>query len=742
MAEERQVVMNRLAGPRPMMPAPVLTPKEVWLILRRHIWLIISLTIVGFLVGGISWALLRMYMPEYTARTYIRVLPPVEKDPMTITSTLVNKDIQYAARLSMANLIKQQSTLRELIDRDKVQQTRWFEQFGKIKDRSITKAFKDLRRHFGVYAERDSDFVLLSMTCRDKNEAALIVNEMVNLFLAMQGGKAQQGVSERLTGLQSERDRVQRELDATEKALDDVRNRWNFADLEDRGDYRNTITIKLDNLELQQNELILMIKQFEADIENLKELATGPINEQIERQIEIDPVMVTLAQQLALLEGQLAGKLTKFGENHRVVRETRELISEIANERQKRKAEIAEQTRQSNLKNAQDNLIVLQERYNELEILRQEAAAKQRDFDLARIQYAQRAAIRDERKGMLDSVKEKVDKLKIMLEDPETPKVQFVGLAPPPLVVSSPLWYVYFPGGTMLGFMCGVGLAFLIELLNDLLRTPRDVGRYLHIPLLGVIPDATEDEQVRDIDLCHVVRQAPYSITSESYRRFRTNLKLSSAMQSSKVLLVSSGMAGDGKTSVAVNLATAFVAEDKKVLLIDANFWRPNLHKIFPKEQIRGQTVEQFDEYGLSTFLMGQCGPEEVIRSSGIEQLDIIDSGKLPSNPAELLGGVKLQELVGRQRENYDYVIIDSPPILLVSGAKVLTKAVDGTVLVFNAQATRRGAAQRTIRELKEVDAVIVGCVLFAVQAMKGGYFQEQIKSYQEYQKLQLAHSV
>ena len=742
MAEERQVVMNRPAGPRPMMPATALTPKEVWLILRRHIWLIISLTIVGFLVGGISWALLRLYMPEYTARTYIRVLPPGEKDPMTITSIFVNKDIQYAARLSMANLIKQQSTLSELIDRDKVQQTRWFEQFGKIKERSIAKAFKDLRRHFGVYAERDSDFVLLSMTCRDKNEAALIVNEMVNLFLAMQGGKSQQEVSEKLTGLQSERDRVQRELDAAEKALDDVRNRWNFADLEDRGDYRNTITIKLDNLELQQNELILMIKQFEADIENLKGLATGPINEQIERQIENDPIMVVLAQQMALLEGQLAGKLTKFGENHRAVREARELISKIANERQMRKAEIAEQTRQSNLKNAQDSLIVLQERYNELEILRQEAAAKQKDFDLARVQYAQRASIRDERKEMLDSVKEKVDKLKIMLEDPETTKVQFVGLAPPPLEVSSPLWHVYFPGGTMLGFMCGVGLAFLIELLNDLLRTPRDVGRYLRIPLLGVIPDAAEDEQVRDIDLCHVVRQAPYSITSESYRRFRTNLKLSSSMQFSKVLLVSSGMAGDGKTSVAVNLASAFVAEDKKVLLIDTNFWRPSLHKIFPKEQIRGQTVEQFDEYGLSTFLMGQCGPEEVIRPSGIGQLDIIDSGKLPSNPAELLGGVKLQELVGRQRENYDYVIIDSPPILLVSGAKVLTKAVDGTVLVFNAQATRRGAAQRTICELKEVDAVIVGCVLFAVQAMKGGYFQEQIRSYQEYQKLRLAHSV
>jgi capsular exopolysaccharide synthesis family protein len=376
-----------------------------------------------------------------------------------------------------------------------------------------------------------------------------------------------------------------------------------------------------------------------------------------------------------------------------------------------------------------------QQRFAELEKMRQEALAKQKELDLARIQYKQRASIRDERKQMLDSVKEQLEKLKIMLEDPETPKVQFVGPAPVPLRVSSPMWELYFP---VLGFMFGVGLAFLIELLNDLVRTPSDVSKYLHISLLGVIPDAGEDEQVRDIDLCHVVRQAPYSIISESYRRLRTNLILSGPVESLKVLLVASGMAGDGKTSVAVNLATTFVAENKKVLLIDANFWQPALYKIFPKEAVEAKQAE----LGLSTLLVGRCGYQEVIRPSGVEGLSIIDSGPLPSNPAELLGGAQMKQLVEQQRENYDYIIVDGPPILLVSAAKILAKLVDGTVLVFNAAATRRGAAQRTISELKEVDAAVVGCVLLGVKAMKGGYFQEQFKSYQDYQKLQLAHSI
>jgi len=87
-------------------------------------------------------------------------------------------------------------------------------------------------------------------------------------------------------------------------------------------------------------------------------------------------------------------------------------------------------------------------------------------------------------------------------------------------------------------------------------------------------------------------------------------------------------------------------------------------------------------------------------------------------------------------------MLVDGPPVLLVSASKMLARVVDGTVLVFNAGTTRRGAAQRTIRELKEAKATIVGCVLFAVQAMKGGYFREQFKSFRKYQKLQLAQSV
>lgn len=741
MAEDRPVAASRMArpaGPQPQTAAS-LTPKEVFGIVRRHILLICFMTLLGLAAGGGAWMLLQKYLPKYTAKTYIQVLPPVEKDPLTISTIQLQKDILYEHRQSIANLLKQQRTLEDLLDRDAVKDTGWFAKWNG--DRR--KALKSLEKDFGVYAQRDSAFVEISMSCQAAREAADIVNEMLKLFLAQQGSTEQQEISNRLQRLEEQRVRIQSELDAANKGLDDIRTAYDLTDLEKPAGryFQPTVTLRLNSLELQKNELDLAIRQLRADIGNLQELATGPITEQVEYAIEKDPVMVTLAEQLVYLEAQLSGRLTKFGENHRDVRQARELLEETRKRREQRKQEIADQTRRAQLENARDGLIVLQERFEQLEKLRQEAEAKKKQLDLAQIQYEKGMKIRDERLTMLDSIKEQIEKMKTLHDDPETPKVLAVGPAPIPLeMVFSRQWWLWFPSGTILGMLLGIGLTFLIELANDLVRTPSDVARFLRIPLLGIIPDASEDNQVRRIEFCHAVRKAPYSVTSEAYRQCRTNLKLSGPAESLKTLLVSSGMAGDGKTCVAVNLATSFIAADKKVLLIDGNFRQPNLHTLFPKAQTVNAR-ERFD-FGLSSVLTNQCTAQEAVRSSGIEGLDIIDCGPIPANPAELLGSLRMEELLREQRRNYDCVIIDGPPILLVSDAKVLAKLVDASILVFNAAATSRGAAQRTIRELKEVNSDVVGCVLFAARAIRGGYFHEQFKSYRRYQKkAQLAGS-
>jgi len=745
----------RIVVPRPTPPiagrggaAAGMTPKEVLAILRRHWFMIVLLTVFGLCCSAGSWFLLKRYWPRYTAQTFIRVLPPVEQDPTTIQSPIVAKDIQYGYRLSMAGLLTSQGMLQQLLDRDKIQQTKWFQNFGAIKDVRIRKAVKNLRNRFGGYAQRDGDSIVVSMTCGNKEESALIVNEMVDMFISNQGGTKRKEVAEKLSRLEEQQVRVQRDLTLAESSLDDVRRRYGFADLGERN-FEPVTDRKLSDLEVEQNKLVMDIGQTRAGVERLAAQAEGPVQVQVERQVETDPIMTSLAQQLALQESSLASALARFGEDHRVIQQIREYINAIQEERLHRKAVIAEQTRQANLSNAQDSLITMEKRLEELERMREEATKRKEELDLARAQFQQRVAIRDERRTMLNSIKEQTEKLKIIHDDPETPKVQFVARAPEPLEASFPKWQTFFPGGFMLGLLFGIGLAFLVELLNDLVRTPKDVAIYLHIPLLGMIPDAEEDEQVEEIAPAFVVREAPNSIISESYRRVRTNLKLSAPGEKARTILITSGGAKEGKTTVAVNFATALIADGKKVLLIDANFRRPSLRQIFAGEQSSaGSGVPS--RSGLSNLLAGQCSLEEATRPSGMEGLEVIESGPMPANPAEVLGSEEMERLIrsafsgpeaggspsaaslGPNR--YDYVIIDGPPVLLASEAKILARYVDGTILVFNAATTRRGTGVRTISELKQVDTAIFGCVLLGVKTLKGGYFRELFESYREYQ--------
>jgi len=754
-AQRQRTIMNTRPRPVPSGSAVSLTPKDVLRILRQHIILIISLTILGFIGGGVAWRLLLMYAPKYTARTLLRILPPVAKDPMTVAQPIVSEQLQYAHRASIAALVTQQSQLQDLLDSDKIQETNWFRQFGDLnrnKAKCLKEAFEALTDDFHAHPERNSQLVSVSMTCGFREESALIVNEMMRLFISEHGTKKKAEITKELSSLRKQQTKVQGQLDEAERALAQIREDSKLTDLEEpRGYVRHTITIRLQNLEIARNDFLLEMREVKGSITELEKLAAGPITVQIERQVEADPVMTELASRIALMKARLAGLLAKFGGGHRIVQQTRDLIKKLKDNRQARKLEIAEQTRQANLRNAQTRFAILDERLTQLNEMLEEARAEKKRLDLARVQYRERVAIRDERQEMLESIKKQMDTLGMMLESPETPQVRLIGPAPEPVEVSSPKWEFYFPGGTFLGLLASVGLAFLIELTNDLLRTPRDIIRFLDIPLLGVIPDAAQDDMIEDVNLYHVVRQAPYSIISESYRRLRTHLKQSKTEEPLKVLCVSSGMPGEGKSSVAANLTSTLLAESKKVLLIDANFRRPSLQTIFTEA---GHTESQNEKrepdsstfsptrFGLSNILTDQCGYDKAKRSNVLEGLDIVESGPLPSNPAELLGSHRMQQLVQEQRKRYDYIIIDTPPSLLVSDTKVVARISDGTLLVFNANTTRRGAAQRAIRELREVKAEISGCVLFAAQAIKGGYFREQFRSYQKYQEgMQPVHS-
>jgi succinoglycan biosynthesis transport protein ExoP len=717
------------AGAKPS-AAPMnagMTPKEAMDIIRRHVLLISISVVVGLFTGAALWFVILRYNPKYTAMTYIEVLPPGLKKPSDVGMPSVSKDIMYQERASKATLINQQSLYDELLKRDIIRATEWFARYkGDLDD--LREA---LRKNLGAYPDRDTNYVRVTMTCASPKEAALIVNEIVDIFVARLTTAAQEGVGGRLSELQKQFGQIDSDLSAAEKAIEGIRQTAADAGLIGAtsvdSQFTNAISQKLSNLELQQNDLVRKIAQLQTNVQSYQREVAGPISPQIQRLVESDPVMVSLANQLSSLEGDLARRRGTLGDEHRDVKQVEEAIKRITEQRRSREAEIAETYRQSQYQGGMDDLRAMTDELKKLDEMRASAELKQKDLERYQILFEQSTSKRDELRRRKDDINNQITTYKLIYGDPETPQVRRAGRAPEPLKVSSPQVKLYLPGGLVLGFLVGVGLSFLIELLNTLVRTPSDVKKYLNTPLLGVIYHVDEDEQAQGVDMCHVIKQAPYSITSECYRQFRTNLKLSSPPELLRSILVTSGHAGDGKTCVASNLAATLVAEGKRVLFVDTNFRRPASKAMFPP-------VSEGSEYGLSCLLDGVCSVADVIRKSDVEGFDVIDAGAMPKNPAELLSGAAMATALAEFERRYDHVVIDGPPVLIVSEAKVLALRARSTVVVFNAAATTRGAAARTIRELGDIRANVVGCVLVQARSLKGGYFKELYKSYEEYQ--------
>jgi len=710
----------------PTQTAGAMTARQVAVILRRHLLLIVLVTAAGCLFGTGACYLLRRYLPSYTAQAQLEVLPPAREDPMAIATTQVQKDVRYESRVSIAGLIRSQATLEQLLARQKVRQTHWF---TTEVDGNVTKAMLYLMRYLRAYPQRDAEFVTVTMTCGLAKDAADIVNEMAAMFVESQGIEKKGQIQDRLSNLEATRDQIKAELDKIDESLDQVRTKWDMTDLGPASGWLNQhpVVVKLNELLVQEEQLIQTISQMESTVRSLETLATGPINEQVQQALEKDPVLLSLAQQIASTEAQLAGKLTKFGPQHREVQRTTELIKDLQDRREKRRQEVAEQTRQANLKDAQQALLAMKDRLATLQSQRQEAQARKKDLDMARVEYERLQAVREERRKTLNDLEQAIMKERLSLADPRTPKVTLKAMALPPLEMVVWRQYVlWLPLGFVLGFLVSIGGAFAAELMTDRIRTPADLVRWVEVPLLGVIPDASDMDLPADVDLYKVVQHASDSVLADAYRRLRANLQ----MQEAASILVTAADAGDGSTSTVTNLAIALAANGSKVLVVDGNLRHPHCSTVFPRPT---SSRNGLTKYGLTNVLLAQCTIRQAIRRTNIKGLDLMESGLLPFNPADLLASPKMKLLLSQLAKAYDQIIIDSPPVLLVSDAKVLAQVADATVMVFGADTTRRGQALRMIDELRVVRAHIAGCVLFGARSLTGGYYKRRYRSYRSY---------
>ena len=268
----------------------------------------------------------------------------------------------------------------------------------------------------------------------------------------------------------------------------------------------------------------------------------------------------------------------------------------------------------------------------------------------------------------------------------------------------------------VVGAMLAVGTAFLIEYLDDTLKNPDDVTRVLGLSTLGAIAHMRLNGRSDKLEDRLVTASPSRSPISEAFRTLRTNIQFSSVDKPLRRLLVTSPSPSDGKSLVAANLATVIAQAGQSVVLVDTDLRRPVQHKLFQLPNSVGVT---------STLLEGSNpGPEHSLLSlPQMENLQVLTSGPLPPNPSELLGSQRMGKLIEDLEQQADVLIFDTPPVLAVTDAVVLSKQVDGVLLVLDAGSTREDLARRAVEELAKVGAPILGVVLNKVPVRRrGGY--------------------
>jgi capsular exopolysaccharide synthesis family protein len=269
----------------------------------------------------------------------------------------------------------------------------------------------------------------------------------------------------------------------------------------------------------------------------------------------------------------------------------------------------------------------------------------------------------------------------------------------------------------------GIGLAFFFEYLDNTIKIPEDVNQYLKIPYLGHAPlfsTETKDNQDDDVTPELVTFHSPLSAASESYRGIRTNILFSSAESAPQVILMSSAKPLEGKTITTANLAVTFSRADSKVIILDCDMRRPKIHKLFDAPK----------DCGISNLLVGSSDLEAAIFHTGIPNLDVIPCGPIPPNPSEILGSTRMVSLLNDLRKQYAHILIDSSPSAAVTDPVVLSKSVDGVVLLIRAGDTAREIVQNSIAQYRAFGVRILGAVLNGVNMARDGYYYFQYYRY------------
>ena len=736
-----------------------MTGADVWRVIRSHLWLIVALVVV-FGVGGVllnKWLgggpqisprlngmlfratgmnanrWLAESFPRYQARGILEIEMNMLKDPIKDVYTTLTRENLQIEKSKHATALRSEALLTKVLQNpdSPIRKTSWMALYRTVaptgEERIDYKTAKEyLSENFKVNPTQESPHLLVDFGFSRPDDCKVIVEAIVDTYLREKGEEATLRQTEQVQALKMLESEISRSLSSLSDELQQAQMRLsaNGGGTPDKPGTKEML------LRAQYDEMFrLANKAAEARFEYERvqdQVNQGQVPTRVQKEVEEDPMLVSLTREIFSSEMRRDILLQSLPPEAPAVKNIDNMIGLAQRKMDGRRAEL-----QVNYKN--QYLGELKQKADQFTTQYKTLAAEVEKLtgDLAGINREQtilsnRKRTELEQRERVISLGQKLDDMRAFGLAASRPPIRWEPNGKPivPEVRTRPLMMATVSLAVMLGLSLALGIAFLRFYMDDTVRSPRDIARVGQFNLLGIIPDDADDPQAAGTAL--PIFDAPHSHTAEQFRQVRTRLSHAAALDTTRSIMVTGPSPMDGKTTVASNLAAGLALNGRKILLVDSNFRRPELHRMF---SLAG------NERGFSDVLNGTVAFDEVVQSTKVPNLSVMTSGPKPMNPTELFESQLLIDFIERALEEYDHVIFDSGPLLIVSEAVALAARVDGVVTVVRAHSESRGLLHRMRDTLRQVKAEHIGVVLNAVRSHGGGYYGRNIKQFYQYQQ-------
>ena len=608
---------------------------------------------------------------------------------------------------------------------------------------------KSLRKKVSITSFKNNDFLQVSYSSNNSNESALIVNTLINVYQKRDQEWASGEMSHLKNFLIQQLTLKEKELNQIEQELKIFQETEHIYGLDDNSNLllNQLTTVESDyfNTEAKKNILFERKTYFENQLNKNEKDFTKRITNTLDIQL------ASIRQELSSLEADYISTKSREGNSHPAVVE---LEKKIKNLKKVLKTETEKYIKQGvgaanpiqyrqAIMDSVINLEVFISGYNS-KLSELEGLVKRYESQLSSLpekylqfsRYQRDKVILDETYSLM---KQKLEEAKIN-EASQLGKIRIIDSAIAKTQKTAPSTKLILILALFLGFMIGGISILLIEFLDSTIKSIEEIERR-GLAILAIIPSigSTENRNKKKkkgyrinlklnssekLERRLLTHEDPKSPISEAYRSLRTSLMYDNKEENSKIILVSSPGPGEGKTTTVANLAITYANMGKKTLLIDADLRKPVLHKMFKNDKNKG----------LTNFLSGsEDSITDIYFDSGVENLSVLTSGIVPPNPSELLASDKMSDFINQARENFDIILFDTPPLIAVTDAFVINKFIDKFLLVVRASVTQKGALERSLVNIDNMDDKIDGVIFNGVDESNtygGGYYYNYYQYY------------